>query len=69
MSEGTIERIVNDRGFGFIKPQERGDDVFFHHSSVTDNGFDMLREGQTVVYEVGRDQRSNKVRAENVRPA
>ena len=69
MSQGTIERIVSDRGFGFIKPRDGGDDVFFHHSSVNDNGFDLLREGQAVDYEMGRDQRSNKARAENVRPA
>ena len=69
MSQGSIARIVNDRGFGFIKPQDGGDDVFFHHSSVTNSGFDMLREGQMVEYEMGRDQRSNKSRAENIRPA
>jgi CspA family cold shock protein len=69
VSQGSIARVVNDRGFGFIKPQDGGDDVFFHHSSVTDGGFDNLREGQTVEYEMGRDQRSNKARAENVRPA
>ena len=68
MSQGSVARIINDRGFGFIKPQDGGDDVFFHHSSVANNGFDMLAEGQTVEYDMGRDDRSNKVRAENVRP-
>jgi cold shock protein len=67
MAQGSITRIVNDRGFGFIKPQEGGDDVFFHHSSVNNNGFDYLAEGQQVDYDLGRDQRSNKIRAENVR--
>ena len=69
MATGSIARIVNDRGFGFIKPQDGGDDVFFHHSSVNNGGFDSLTEGQLVEYDLGRDQRSNKARAENVRPA
>lgn len=67
MDQGSIARVVSDRGFGFIKPQDGGDDVFFHHTSVTNNGFDYLREGQVVEYDLGRDQRSNKIRAENVR--
>jgi cold shock protein len=67
MSQGSVARIINDRGFGFIKPEEGGDDVFFHHSSVANNGFDSLAEGQAVEYDMGRDQRSNKTRAENVR--
>lgn len=66
MAQGSIARIVSDRGFGFIKPDEGGDDVFFHHTSVANNGFDILAEGQTVEYDMGRDQRSNKARAENV---
>jgi CspA family cold shock protein len=68
LSQGTIARIVSDRGFGFVKPDEGGDDIFFHHSSVANGGFDNLQEGQAVEYEKGRDQRSNKSRAENVRP-
>lgn len=67
MTQGTIARIITDRGFGFVKPDDGGDDVFFHHSSVADGGFDYLREGQTVEFEKGRDPRSNKSRAENVR--
>lgn len=69
MSQGTIVRIVNDRGFGFIKPDDGGDDIFFHHSSLANGNFDLLREGQSVEFEAGRDTRSNKPRANNVRPA
>jgi CspA family cold shock protein len=68
MAQGTIARIISDRGFGFVKPDEGGDDVFFHHSSVANGGFDLLREGQAVEFETGRDARSNRPRAENVRP-
>jgi CspA family cold shock protein len=50
MPQGTIKKVVADRGFGFISG-DRGD-VFFHHSVVQDRGFDQLHEGQTVEYEV-----------------
>lgn len=48
---GTIKKLVQDRGFGFIKP-EKGPDVFFHHSGVADgNQFEDFREGQTVEFQ------------------
>jgi len=50
MSQGTIKKIVTDRGFGFISGCEG--DVFFHHSSVVDQKFDELKEGQSVTYEL-----------------
>lgn len=68
MAQGTVARVITDRGFGFIKPEDGREDIFFHHSSVTNQGFDNLREGQAVEFEAGRDPRSNKSRAENVRP-
>jgi len=68
MASGTIVRIVMDRGFGFIKPDEGGSDIFFHHSSLPEGGFDALQEGQAVEFETGRDPRSDRPRATNVRP-
>jgi len=68
MASGTIVRIVMDRGFGFIKPDDDGPDIFFHHSSLPEGGFDALQEGQTVEYETGRDPRSDRPRAQDVRP-
>lgn len=62
MSQGTIKKLT-EKGFGFIEG-ERGD-IFFHHSSVTDGGFDSLREGQTVEYTEGRGPKGP--RAENVK--
>lgn len=49
MPQGTIKKIVSDRGFGFISAG--AGDVFFHHSVVADNKFDELKEGQAVIYE------------------
>lgn len=68
MATGTIARIVMDRGFGFIKPDAGGSDVFFHHTSLPQGGFDGLQEGQAVEYEVSQDPRSDRPRADNVRP-
>jgi len=51
---GTIAKIVSDRGFGFIKPDEGSDkDLFFHARSVVgDTVYDDLREGDKVTYEL-----------------
>lgn len=63
MAEGTIKRIT-DKGFGFIETE--GDkDMFFHSSNVEGEGFDSLREGQRVSYNVGSGPKGP--RAENVR--
>lgn len=71
MSQGVIKKLVADRGFGFISAGRQ--DVFFHHSSVADNGFDSLQEGQTVDYELeaddGSSRRGKGPRAVSVRPA
>jgi cold shock protein len=71
MPQGTITKLVQDRGFGFISA-EKGE-VFFHHSSVADSGFDNLQEGQTVQYEVEDEANSRRKgkgpRASSVKPA
>ncbi|HEU5315850.1 MAG TPA: cold shock domain-containing protein [Chloroflexota bacterium] len=67
--QGTIVRLVRDRGFGFIKA-ENGQEVFFHASGV--NGatpYDNLNEGQTVTYEKEQDSRGRGERAVNVQAA
>ena len=59
MPQGVIKKIVTDRGFGFIS-QSDGADVFFHHSSVADEGFDNLQEGQSVEYEIDQEESSGR---------
>ncbi|OHB78018.1 MAG: hypothetical protein A2W31_17930 [Planctomycetes bacterium RBG_16_64_10] len=51
--QGTIKKLVSDRGFGFISG-DRGD-VFFHFSSMGEGEFDDLHEAQTVEYEIEDD--------------
>ncbi|HEY5616667.1 MAG TPA: cold shock domain-containing protein [Vicinamibacterales bacterium] len=63
---GTIKRLVRDRGFGFIAA-ERGVEYFFHRSACMGDTFDRLREGQAVSFEVGEGPKGP--RAENVTTA
>ncbi len=62
MPQGTIKKLVADRGFGFIEG-ERGD-IFFHHSGLQGTTIEALSIGQTVEYEVGEGPKGP--RAENV---
>lgn len=71
MAVGTIKTIREDRGFGFLSPEDgpSRDDLFFHHTAVVDGGFEQLREGQRVTFEEGTDPRNpGRKRAVNVRP-
>jgi CspA family cold shock protein len=62
MPQGTIKKVVSDKGFGFIETD--GDDVFFHCSVVQDGVFDQLQVGQKVEFTIGRGPKGP--RAENV---
>lgn len=70
MATGVI-RSLRDRGFGFIAPDsnERGEELFFHHSAVANRGFEMLQVGQRVSFDVAPDPRDpSRSRAINVVP-
>jgi cold shock protein len=62
--EGTIKRLIRDRGFGFIRAED-GQEVFFHRSALHGLDFDGLREGEKVAFEVERGAKGP--RAVNVR--
>ena len=64
MPQGTIKKLISDKGFGFIDG-ERGE-LFFHHSSVQGTPFDDLQEGQKVEYTDGSGPKGP--RAESVSP-
>lgn len=55
MSQGTIKKLVSDKGFGFIAGD--GGELFFHHSAVEGSAFETLHEGQAVEYSEGRGPR------------
>jgi cold shock protein len=65
-TNGTIKRMVSDKGFGFVAAAD-GQEYFFHQSAVAGGQFDQLREGQAVTFETGQGPKGP--RAENVRPA
>ena len=66
MPEGTIKKLVAEKGFGFISG-ERGE-LFFHRSTVIEGSFDSLREGQKVEYQVDTVDRGKGPRAKDVKP-
>lgn len=52
MSSGIVKWFNNKKGFGFITPEDGGNDVFVHFSAISMEGFRSLSEGQKVSYEV-----------------
>ena len=72
MPTGTIKKLVSDRGFGFILAEgaaPTGQDLVFHRADVGGSGYDSLREGQKVSFEVGTDERRGTPKALKVQVA
>jgi CspA family cold shock protein len=63
--EGTVKWFDNKKGFGFIEPDDSGEDVFVHYSAVEMEGFKTLEEGDRVTFEVSQGEKG--LRAINVR--
>jgi CspA family cold shock protein len=63
MSTGTVKWFNGQKGFGFIQPDQGGNDVFVHISAVERAGLHGLTEGQKVSYELEQDRRSGKTSA------
>jgi CspA family cold shock protein len=66
MATGTVKWFSDEKGFGFVTPDEAGKDLFVHHSAIAGNGFKSLAEGAKVSYEAETDPKGP--RAVNVRP-
>jgi len=52
MSTGQVKWFNNAKGFGFILPDDGGDDLFAHYSSITMEGYKTLKAGQAVSFDV-----------------
>ena len=63
MASGTVKWFNATKGFGFIQPDDGGNDVFVHISAVERAGLGSLNEGQKITFELERDQRSGKMSA------
>ena len=57
MSTGTVKWFDARKGFGFIVPDEDGEDLFVHHSDIKAEGYTSLEDGQKVEYEIGEGKK------------
>ncbi len=69
MNTGTVKWFNDQKGYGFIQPDNGGKDVFVHVTAVERSGLRGLVEGQKVSYELQTDQRSGKTSAVDLKPA
>ena len=63
---GTVKFFNMDKGFGFIKPEDGGKDVFVHISAVQASGLQSLSENQNVTFDLEEDQRGKGPKAVNL---
>lgn len=66
MSTGTVKWFNDEKGYGFIKPDDGGQDLFAHYSQIRAEGFKSLKENQKVEFEVTTGPRGRQ--ASNIKP-
>lgn len=69
MATGTVKWFNATKGYGFIQPDDGGNDVFVHISAVERAGMQTLNDGQKLNYEIVQDKRSGKSSAGNLSAA
>jgi len=60
MATGTVKWFSDDKGFGFITPDDQGKDLFVHHNDIAGNGFKSLSEGAKVSYDAETEPKGLK---------
>ncbi|NKX56825.1 cold-shock protein [Arthrobacter mobilis] len=66
MSTGTVKWFNSEKGFGFIVPDDGGQDLFAHFSAITGGGYRSLEDGQKVEFEITQGPKG--LQASNIRP-
>ena len=66
---GTVKFFNNEKGYGFIKPDDGGPDIFVHISAVQSSGLPGLTENQKVIFETEPDKRGKGPKAVNLQLA
>ena len=69
MNTGTVKFYNDQKGFGFIQPDNGGKDVFVHATALERAGISGLREGQKVTFETQNDPRSGKLAVSTIETA
>jgi cold shock protein len=64
MPQGTVKWFNDEKGYGFITPDDGGEDLFVHHTGIAGRGFKSLEEGDKVSYEVTQGRKG--IQAVNV---
>jgi CspA family cold shock protein len=69
MKKGTVKFFNTEKGFGFIQPEDGGNDVFVHITALERAGIRSLSEGQKVSYDTEQDRRNGKIAVSTIATA
>jgi cold shock protein len=67
MAQGTVKWFSDEKGYGFISPNDGGEDLFVHYTGIEGSGFKTLEEGALVTFETSQGKKG--LQAVNVAPA